>query len=96
MFQLNHHYLSIAGREQEGESERGKMGMCDNKTNLLLMIVNGLTVLVGLLVTICGVLGILNQSSISQYSGGCVTFPSYLLLLDIFYFSIDQIYRKML
>ncbi|XP_063676987.1 23 kDa integral membrane protein-like [Bolinopsis microptera] len=46
------------------------MGMCDNKTNLLLMVVNGVTVLVGILVTICGVLGILNQATIQEYSGG--------------------------
>ena len=56
------------------------MGMCDNKTNLLLMLVNGVTVLVGILVTICGVLGILNQASIQEYSGGFVG------ILIIFYF----------
>ena len=54
--------------------------MCDNKTNLLLMLVNGVTVLVGILVTICGVLGILNQASIQEYSGGFVG------ILIIFYF----------
>lgn len=46
------------------------MGCCDNKTNCLLMIVNGLTVLVGILITVCGVLAILNQPELEKYSGG--------------------------
>lgn len=46
------------------------MGLCDNKTNVLLVVVNSITVVVGVLITICGILGIMKQSDVNEYSGG--------------------------
>ena len=46
------------------------MGACDNKSNILLMVVNAITVVIGVLVTIVGVMGVLSSSSVDNYTGG--------------------------
>jgi len=46
------------------------MGFCDKKVNALLLVVNTVTIVVGLLVTVCGILGIMKQSDVNEYSGG--------------------------
>ena len=46
------------------------MGYCDNKANTLLLVVNTITIVVGLLITVAGILGIMKQSDLSEYSGG--------------------------
>jgi len=46
------------------------MGLCDTKANIVLMVINSITVFVGILVIICGVLGIIKQGKIDDYTGG--------------------------
>lgn len=49
------------------------MGMCDNKANILLLIINTITVFVGILVIVTGVMGLMNQDSLNNYTGGANT-----------------------
>jgi len=46
------------------------MGLCDTKANIVLMVINSITVLVGVLVIVCGVMGICKQGKLDDYTGG--------------------------
>jgi len=46
------------------------MGFCDSTANRLLMFINAVTVLVGLVILIFGILGMLQQGEVQEYTGG--------------------------